>query len=109
MLGVPAPPGRITMKVSLIAAVAALALGSGTASAQYLVPHRGHYHVVPSYGGGYGWSGGYGGWNGGYGGYGGRVLVPHTTTHLDLVPHRGHYHLIPHTTTHFHSYPRYRW
>ena len=49
------------MKLSLIAAaaVAALALGSRTASAQYLVPHRGHYHVAPSYSppvyGGYGY------------------------------------------------------
>lgn len=34
-----------------IAAVAALGLAAGTASAQYqtVVPHRGHYHVVPSY------------------------------------------------------------
>ncbi len=39
------------MKVSLFASVAALALGAGTASAQYpvLVPHRNHYHVVPAY------------------------------------------------------------
>lgn len=39
------------MKVTLLASVAALALGTGTASAQYpvLVPHRNHYHVVPSY------------------------------------------------------------
>lgn len=38
------------MNLRLIAA-AAVALGAGTASAQYpaLVPHRGHYHVVPSY------------------------------------------------------------
>jgi hypothetical protein len=99
------------MKLSLIAAVAALALGSGTASAQYVVPHRGHYHVVPSYSHGGGYYGGYGGWNRGYGGwYGGRTLVPHTTTHMHLVPHRGHYHVVPHTTTHFHSVPRYyRW
>lgn len=42
------------MKLALTAAVAlaAVALGSGAASAQYpvLVPHRGHAHVVPSYG-----------------------------------------------------------
>ena len=41
------------MKLSLLAAasVAALAVGAGTASAQYpvLVPHRNHYHVVPAY------------------------------------------------------------
>ena len=40
------------MTLRLIAAsVAAVALGAGTASAQYptLVPHRGHAHVVPSY------------------------------------------------------------
>ena len=48
------------MRLALLASVAALGLGSGTASAQYpvLVPHRNHYHVVPSsptypaYGGG---------------------------------------------------------
>jgi hypothetical protein len=35
----------------LAASVAAVAIGAGTASAQYpaLVPHRGHYHVAPSY------------------------------------------------------------
>jgi hypothetical protein len=53
------------MKLSLLAAsaVATLALGAGTASAQVpvLVPHRNHYHVVPAYpaypayGGGYGY------------------------------------------------------
>lgn len=40
------------MKLSILAAsVAAVALGSGTASAQpvVLVPHRDHYHVVPAY------------------------------------------------------------
>ena len=43
------------------AAVATLALAAGSASAQYpaVVPHRGHYHVVPSYSppvyGGYGY------------------------------------------------------
>lgn len=39
------------MKLTLLASVAALALGAGTASAQYpvLVPHRNHYHVVPAY------------------------------------------------------------
>jgi len=48
------------MKLGLLAAasIAALTLGSGTASAQYLVPHNNHYHVVPSYSppvyGGYG-------------------------------------------------------
>lgn len=43
------------MKLGLLAAasIAALTVGSGTASAQYLVPHRDHYHVVspPIYGG----------------------------------------------------------
>lgn len=41
------------MKRALTAAVAAVALGltAGTAAAQYpaVVPHRGHYHVVPTY------------------------------------------------------------
>ncbi len=41
------------MKFAPTVAVAALALGlaAGTASAQYpaVVPHRGHYHVVPTY------------------------------------------------------------
>jgi len=37
------------MKLGLIAAVAAVAICAGSASAQYVVPHRGHYHVVPSY------------------------------------------------------------
>ena len=58
------------MKLSLLAAasVTALALGAGTASAQYpvLVPHRNHYHVVPSY-----------------------------SPPLTLVPHRGHFHVVP--------------
>lgn len=36
------------MKLSLIA-VAATALGSGTASARGIVPHGGHAHVVTSY------------------------------------------------------------
>ncbi|MBA4066738.1 MAG: spore coat protein [Isosphaera sp.] len=37
--------------LSAAAAVTALGLAAGTASAQYpaLVPHRGHYHVVPSH------------------------------------------------------------
>lgn len=37
--------------LSAAAAVTALGLAAGSASAQYptLVPHRGHYHVVPSY------------------------------------------------------------
>lgn len=55
------------MKLSLIAAasVAALAIGSGTASAQYqVVPHRNHLHVVPA--------------------------QPQV-----LVPHYGHYHAVP--------------
>ena len=41
------------MKHVLTAAIALAALGvaTGTASAQYpaVVPHRGHYHVVPTY------------------------------------------------------------
>lgn len=39
------------MKLTLLAAasVAAIAIGAGTASAQYVVPHRNHYHVVPTY------------------------------------------------------------
>lgn len=113
------------MKLSLIAAsaVAALAVGSGTASAQVLVPHRGHYHVAPSYPATPSYGGlGYGtyspGLGVGYGGYSlspgfgfptiqpsyypGTVLVPHTTTHTDLIPHRGHFHAVPHTTTHYH-------
>lgn len=74
------------MKFGLIAAaaVAALAVGSATASAQYLVPHRGHYHVTPSYspplayGGGYGYSGHNSGTYGGYAspGYGGYSSYP---------------------------------
>lgn len=52
------------MKVALTAAaaVAVMGLASGTASAQpaVLVPHRGHYHVVPAYSppvyGGFGYS-----------------------------------------------------
>lgn len=38
------------MKLTLLAAasVAAIAIGAGTASAQYVVPHRNHYHVVPA-------------------------------------------------------------
>ncbi len=81
------------MKLSLLASVAAVALGTGTASAQYpaYVPPGNHYHAVPSfpaYGGG-GFSlyaadrtGAFGlsvgrpyvpsyGYGGGYGGYGG--------------------------------------
>lgn len=40
----------MTLRI-LAASVAAVALGSGTASAQpaVLVPHRNHYHVVPAY------------------------------------------------------------
>ncbi|MCE9567148.1 MAG: hypothetical protein K8U57_34530 [Planctomycetes bacterium] len=57
------------MKLGLIAGVAAVAIGAGSASAQYAVPHRGHYHVAPSYAapltyGGYGYpsySSGFGG------------------------------------------------
>lgn len=55
------------MKLTLLAAasVTALALGAGTASAQYpvLVPHRDHFHVVPAYPAypAYGYGGGYGG------------------------------------------------
>ena len=39
------------MRLSLLASVAAVALGTGTASAQYpaYVPHGNHYHAVPSY------------------------------------------------------------
>ncbi len=39
------------LAVTAAAAVATLALTTGTASAQYpaLVPHRGHYHVAPAY------------------------------------------------------------
>ena len=106
------------MKLGLIAtaAVAAIALGADTASAQVIVPHRGHYHVVPTapvrpafispgVGVGYGLYTqprivGYPTIQPSY--FGGPILVPHTTTHLDLVPHRGHFHVVPHTTTHFH-------
>ena len=36
--------------VTALAAVAALGLAAGSASAQYVVvPHRGHYHTVPTY------------------------------------------------------------
>jgi hypothetical protein len=37
--------------ISAVTALAAIGIASGTASAQYpaLVPHRGHYHVVPTY------------------------------------------------------------
>lgn len=39
------------LMLSAAAAVTVLGLAAGSASAQYpaLVPHRGHYHVVPSY------------------------------------------------------------
>lgn len=65
------------MRLSLIAAatVAAIAVGAGTASAQYqVVPHRNHAHVVPAYGGyssGYYNTPSYGGssYGSGYGGY----------------------------------------
>ncbi len=106
------------MKFTLCAAIAALALTTGTASAQ----HYGHNHNGPSFQGGYGgYQNGFGGsyYRGGFGnsyrgggyyggGHRGPVLVPHTTTHLDLVPHRGHYHVVPHTTTHYHAFPGYR-
>jgi hypothetical protein len=106
------------MRFGLItaAAVAALAFGAETASAQVIIPHKNHFHVVPAkpivpfgYTPGYGL---------GYGVYsqpqiignpfyqpnyfGSPVLVPHTTTHLHAIPHKGHVHLVPHTTTHFH-------
>lgn len=48
---------RLTL--AAIAAVAVLGVTTSTASAQYVVPHRGHYHVVPTYSapvyGGYGY------------------------------------------------------
>ena len=51
------------MKLAIVAAASAAVLGlsAGSASAQaVLVPHRGHYHIVPSYStpyyGGYGYS-----------------------------------------------------
>jgi hypothetical protein len=104
------------MKFGLIAtvAVAAIAFGAETASAQVIIPHRNHYHVVPttpivpSYSPGLGFNSGF------YAPpiikypsvyptyFGNPVVVPHTTTHLHLVPHRGHFHAVPHTTTHFH-------
>src|SRR5688500_11947911 len=108
------------MKLGLIAtaAVAAIAFGAETASAQVIVPHKNHYHVVPAkpvvppiYKPGFGL---------GYGVYsqpqiigspfiqpgfvqpnyfGGPIVVPQTSTHLHLVPHNGHFHVVPHTTT----------
>lgn len=95
-----------------LAAVAALALSAGTASAQY-APRSGYIQPVPSYGGyvqpapsygGYGNLGGpsYGGNFGGsrYApGYGGG-FVPAPRGHYDYVPghfdrHRGHYDFKP--------------
>ena len=54
-----------------VAAAGLLAGSAPTASAQYVVPHRGHYHVVPSYAppvyGGFGYSGlGYSGFGFGF-------------------------------------------
>ena len=106
------------MKLGLIAtvAVAAIAFGAETASAQVIIPHNGHYHVVPAkpvvplgYTPGYGL--GYGVYSPpiikypsiqpsyfpGY--FGGAVVVPQTSTHLHLVPHKNHFHVVPHTTT----------
>ena len=34
------------------------------------------------------------------------VLVPHTTTHLDVVPHRGHVHVVPHTQALYQKYAK---
>ena len=107
------------MKLGLIAtvAVAAVAFGAETASAQVVIPHGGPHHhmfpvtpvrpafVTPAPGFGFARPAspsiiGFGSIQPSF--FGGPILVPHTTTHLHLVPHRGHFHVVPHTTPHFH-------
>ena len=117
------------MKLGLIAtaAVAAIAFGAETASAQVVIRHGGHHHhmfpvtpvrpafVTPAPGFGFARPAspsiiGFGSIQPSFiqpsfiqpSFFGGPVLVPHTTTHMHLVPHRGHFHAVPHTTTHFH-------
>ncbi len=115
------------MKLALTAAVVALGLAAGTASAQYVVrggghQHQGHNHgvvVSPGFGGyggfaqpspgiGFGTSLYSPGFGNGYGspGFGGSFYTPAPRRHLDFVPghydvHRGHLDYHP---SHYHSH-----